>query len=501
MKLVDRFKNMMRTFLLSDPDSVYSSLSSALTESAQERRQRYLLNWAYYLNRQYDAAIQAAVDAKSAHRAQEVLYRKIKPLFNICTAAADLDAAAILPQPVKVIIDNPRGQEVVDRMWRRSRLDAGLSRTLLWGSAMGDAFLRLANEFELPETVIEAPTNFDVVYNPQDKTDILSAESSYNYTDPYDDREYTYSLIVTPESYSTYRNGRAYAYAGNPADATGPLNSWPNGLGFVPVAHYKPLDSGGDYGLSTFFNVLTQLDAANEIASYMAEIIRVHAKPQMVAKWIKKGDLSKGDSDKGEDNIWYLEGNAAMAQMGIQPEVSLLEWSGGDLGGINTFIDGLRESIEQQLPEWHLKRVRDQASPSGYSVALQLTEFNLKMARMERAAKAALSEINCMAMVAQGVVPDMDAAREIEQTYDLGNVLPSDEKGDAELATIDLANNAITRLEYLIRRGYDEKDAKRLLREVDAEKEANMARATALFDPSPDDDDDTEEGEPEPLGA
>ena len=490
---------MVRAFLLSDPDSVYSSLSSALTETAQERRQRYMLNWAYYLNRQYDTAIQSAVDSDAAHRAQETLYRKIKPLFNICTAAADLDASAVLPQPVQIIIDNERGQDVIDRMWRRSRLDAGLSKMLLWGSAMGDTFLRLANEFDAPEAVIEAPTNFDVVYNPQDKTEILSAESSYNYTDPTDDHEYTYSLIITPESYSTYRNGRAYAYAGNPADVTGPLNSWPNSLGFVPVSHYKALDSGGDYGLSTFFNVLAQLDAANEIASYMAEIIRVHAKPQMVAYWIKNGDLSKGDADRGEDNIWYFNGNSSMAQLGIKPEVSLLEWSGGDLAGINTFIDGLRTSIEEQLPEWHLKRVRDQSAPSGYSVALQLTEFSLKMARMERAAKAALSEINCMAMVAQGVVPDMDAAREIEQTYDLGNLLPSDEKEEAALASTDLANDVITRLEYLIRRGYDEKTAKKMLRDVDKEKDARAARATAFFgdQPEPGADEDEPEAEPE----
>jgi uncharacterized membrane protein len=493
VKLMDRIKGMLTNWLL-DQDSVYNNLSTVMDESAPERHQRYLLNWAYYFNRQYDSLIQTQIDAKAAKRSQEILYSKIKPLFNVCTEAVNLDAASVLPQPVTVTIGNPRGQAVVDAMWKRSQLDMLLTRKCIWGAALGDAFWRLANEFTAPEAVLHSPLNFDIVRNPHNKADLWLAESSYNYTDPSDDQSYTYTLQITPDAYYTLRNGKDYAFAWNPQEAGRPLNSWPNPLGFVPVVHVKLLDVGDDYGLSTFQDILPNLDAVNEIASYLAEIIRIHAKPQVVAKHIKAGDLTKGDATKGEDNIWYVNPTGDMARLGIIPSIDLLEWGAADLAGINTFIDATKTNIQEALPEWHLKRVREQTAPSGYSVKLQLTEFQAKIQRMRRAATAALSELNCMAMVAANVAANMESAREIKQEYSLGNLLPNDEAADQALAAADHAMGVITDETYLIKRGYTQEEARKELRAVEKQKEKSAARATAVFGlPEPGADDNADD--------
>jgi len=166
------------------------------------------------------------------------------------------------------------------------------------------------------------------------------------------------------------------------------------------------------------------------------------------------------------------------------------------MAGINAFIAETKSSIEESLPEWHLKQVRGQTAPSGYSVALQLIEFQLKIGRMRRAATAALSELHCMALVAQNVASSMDVAREIEQEYDMGDLLPNDEAAAAGLAYSDLANKLITRGEALIRRGYSKDESLAMLKSVDEEADERASRATAFFDTPPaEDEDEPQQGE------
>lgn len=437
-------------------------LDASLLETPQQRYQRYQLNWAYFANQQYDAAIRAALSGQGARRAGEVLYHKIKPLFNICNQAASLDAAAVLAGAV-VTADNKRWEEGIVEVWKRSALQAKLQRLVLYGAVYGTVFLRLANETTSPQIVIHPPTEFDITPDPHQPDTLLAATLSYNFYEGSTQR--TYTLCIYPDRYETYLDGKLHDYDGRG-------NSWENTLGIVPVAPLRLLDFGETYGQSTFYSELPQLDAVNEIASQMAEIVRIHSEPQLVAKNVKKGSLSKGHDDKGTTTVWYL--NTAPGST-AEPSVELLEWSGNIEGAVD-FIDWCKGNIEESMPEWHLKRVREQAAPSGYSVALQLTELQIKLEGMRRNAIEALRWIDGLAMVAQR---QASGITDVSHDIKCGSILPKDKEAEAKLVYQDYEHGLIDRVEALKRRDYDSKEIETILPRVDAERAARLLEGAA----------------------
>jgi len=437
----------------------------ALQETREDRILRYQLNWAYFLNRMYDEVVQGATtQSEAARRSKEILYHKIRPLFNVCGQAARLDAEGVFCPPVVVSAENKPIEIAIVDVWQRSNLQAELYRLVLWGAVYGDVFLRLANETTDPQIVVHPPTEFDVTMNPHDTTKIQSAELTYNFFDETN-RLRTYRMLIYPDKYETYMDDTLWAY-----DDRG--NSWENRLGFVPVVHCKLIDIGNNYGAATFSEVLPQIDSVNEIASQLAEIIRIHSEPQLIAYNVKKGSLTKGHDDKATTTVWYAN---QISGSDVVPRIELLEWS-GNLGGMTEYIDWCKRNVEEQIPEWHIKRVREQNAPSGYSVELQLAELLLKLGSMRRQGVEGLRRINGMAMVASG------RAREIEDvSHDItaGSFLPRDIPKDADLVYRDLGNGLIDRVEALVRRGYDQVEAKDLLARVDAEREAQLMAGAA----------------------
>ena len=458
--------------------NVLDSAAAAFEETRQDRLRRYQLNWSYYLNQMYDPGLITTLSGKAARRSAENLYFKIKSLFNVCTQACDIDAAAILAPPVVVTANGNLESNIVE-VWKRSELQSRLSRLILYGAVYGDAYLRLADETTAPRIVIHPPTEFDITVNPFDPSEITQAELSYNFFTGSGLRTLrTYTLKITPDQYSTYLDDKPHDYDGRGA-------AWDNTLGWIPVVPLRLIDDGDVYGVCTFQPVLAPLDAVNEIASQMADVVRMNADPQLVAYNIKAGALIKGEDTKGQTTVWYANGQSASD---LQPKLELLEWS-GSIQGLTEFLDWCKGNIEETIPEWHLKRVREQASPSGYSVSLQLTELQLKIAGMRRNAIEALRRINAMAMVASGKASDLaDVSHDIE----VGTILPRDQEMTQKLAAADLAVGAIDRIEYLQQRGHDRKEAERLIAAADVEREAMMMAGAAW----PSDDDKANDGAP-----
>ena len=443
--------------------------TSALQETQVERRQRYDLNWAYYRNEMYDADLIEALTATAARRKVEKLYAKIKAMYNICTFAVDLDAGAILAPPVVVTSKNRDLEAEIVRIWQVSQMQAKLGRMLMWGATYGDVYLRLAAEnTDTPRIMVHPPTEFDILVDPHDPNTILRGELSYRFDQGRERHDYT--MYVYPDRYETYLDEQQYHYPGNP-DWT-----WPNRLGFVPVVPVRLLDLGEVYGTCTFQDVLPQLDAVNELTSQVAEIIRMHADPILIAKNIKAGDMTKGDTTKGETTVFHIN---VQGGVDTEAELSFLEWGGGNLQYATQFIQDTKSDIEQALPEMHMKRVREQDAPSGYSVSLQLTELQIKLARMRRGATEALHRINAMAMVARSKAKSID---NVPHDIETGTILPRDRELEQQLAAADLAVSAIDRVEYLARQGYDGEEAKKLIERADAESEARMMMGAAFLE-------------------
>lgn len=450
--------------------NILDTATAELQETRQDRLLRYLLNWSYFLNRQYDELVQSATtESKAARRKKEILYAKIKPLFNMCGQAARLDAASVLAYPVTVSSEQVAIEKGISEVWRRSQLQSQLHKLVLYGAVYGDVFLRLANETTKPQIIVHPPTEFDVRYDPHDATRIDMAELSYNFFENVATSVgmRTYTLRIYPDRYETYLDGKPHTY-----DARG--QTWDNPLGFVPAVHIKLIDIGNLYGAATFHEILPQLDAVNEIASQMAEIIRIHSEPQIVAYNVKKGSLSKGSDDKATTTVWYAN---RVAGSEVDPKVTLLEWS-GNIQGMTEYIDWCKRNAEEQLEEWHIKRVREQNQVSGYSVELQLVELLLKLQSMRRQAVQGLRRINGMAMVAQGKGDSIEAVANAHEIT-AGSILPSNEAEEADLTYRDMQNGLIDRVEALIRRGYDREEAKKLIEAVDKEQERKFMMGAA----------------------
>jgi len=457
--------------------------TAAIQETQSDRLERYQLNWAYYLNRMYDADLIESIKGKGARRESENLYQKIKSLFNVCTQAGNLDAAAVLAPPVVVTSDTQAIERAIVDLWQRSQLQTQLYRLLLWGSVMGDVYLRLAGDVRQPKILIHSAQEFDVAYDPHDQDRLAYAELSYNYFEASGEM-HTYTLAIYPDRYETLRDNQPYTFDSNPVDA----DEWERDdplarQGLLPVVPVRLIDIGEVYGASTFAEVLPSLDAVNEIASQMADIIRINADPQLVAYHIKAGSLTKGEETKGQTNAWFINPPAGLPE-GVTPRLEMLEWS-GSIQNMTEFVDWCKGNVEEMLPEWHIKRVREQNNPSGYSVNLQLTELQIKLEGMRRQAIEALHRANAMAMVMMGKAQDIyDVSHDIE----CGSILPSDEEMEQRLALTDLTAGTISRAEYLRKRGYDNDEIPDLIQAADREKAQQMAEF-ANWPPDADDED------------
>jgi hypothetical protein len=451
-------------------DASAGHVSRSVNEARIQRLVRYNLLWGYYENTMYDAEVLAKVDAKAAKRAQEVLYNYIKPVFNVVSRAVSVDVGSVLAEPVRVISDNPRVETAIVDTWKRSKLQAKLNRVVRYGAVYGDVFLRLYDETSgFPKIMLHPPTEMDVEVDPHNPDQIEKAILTYNFYEGDERRDYR--MEISPDAYHTFLDDKPFAYPGYEAA------EWPNTLGLVPVVPLRLLDFGDVYGAPTCHAVLPQLDAINEVASQLAEIVRMHADPQLVAYGMEKKNLSKGATGKGEVPIWYVNG---MSPTGLPTRLEFLEWS-GNVGGVREFLDFTSAAVHESLAELHLKGIREGGAPSGYSVRLQLTELLIKMHEMRRNAIEGLRQINTLALYAQGLVTDIEDAEGSSHEITAGDILPRDEQAEAALVYSDLEAELIDDEEALKRRHYDKKDADAILKRVrEAKKQRDEEAAKRL---------------------
>jgi hypothetical protein len=167
---------------------------------------------------------------------------------------------------------------------------------------------------------------------------------------------------------------------------------WPNPLGFIPVVHIRNLDIGEEFGLCSFHNLLPTVDALNEIASFMLEIVKLYADPVIVGRGMERGSLRKQTVDadgRPVATVWWVP----------TPEGSFefLEWR-GNLPDVLAFLDRIQSAIERHTPELTLGGLQDRKSMSGYSISLHLIELVRKVEEMRGNYFTGLERANRMAL-------------------------------------------------------------------------------------------------------
>lgn len=171
---------------------------------------------------------------------------------------------------------------------------------------------------------------------------------------------FEYAEVITPADVRTFADGTPKGF-----DEREP--EYQNELGFVPFVEADHIKSGEALGESTFQMAIPMLDEVNELASYLADIIKKHAEPQ----WAIAGAEPSGDLTKSGDNIWFLPTGAT-----VKPLVAEI-----DIPGVLEFIREIRDQVHGALPELAFDELKQKTQIATATLELQLMELVLKVKR------------------------------------------------------------------------------------------------------------------------
>jgi len=345
----------------------------SLRETDYTRNLRYRRNWRYYQNIPYR-------DPRPG------LYAKMRAIFNQVTKIVDTDARFTMGERLQVQAE-PEVEGALNQLWESSDFQQEKYLLARYGACCGDAFVKIVDNrpWELnPDPDPDVPVRLNILppdavaprYDPHDRKRMLACKVEYVHGRDI------HKEVITPQEILLY----------DERDPERVAARYPNPLGFIPIVHIRNLDIGEEFGLCSFHNLLPTVDALNEIASFMFEIVKLYADPVIVGRGMERGSLRKQTVDadgRPVATVWWVP----------TPEGSfeLLEWR-GNLPDVLAFLDRIQASIERNTPELTLSGLRDRQDMSGYSISLHLIELVRKIGEMRGNYFTALERANRMAL-------------------------------------------------------------------------------------------------------
>ena len=345
----------------------------SLRETDYTRNMRYRRNWRYYQNIPY-------TEPRSG------VYAKMRAIFNQVTKIVDTDARFTMGERLQVQAE-PEVEGALNQLWESSDFQQEKYLLARYGACCGDAFIKVVDNraWELnPDPDPDVPVRLNIMppdavaprYDPHDRKRMLACKVEYVHGRDI------HKEVITPEEILLY----------DERDPERVAARYPNPLGFIPIVHIRNLDIGEEFGLCSFHNLLPTVDAVNEIASFMFEIVKLYADPVIVGRGMERGSLRKQTVDadgRPVATVWWVP----------TPEGSfeLLEWR-GNLPDVLAFLDRIQASIERNTPELTLSGLRERQDMSGYSISLHLIELVRKIGEMRGSYFAALERANRMAL-------------------------------------------------------------------------------------------------------
>jgi hypothetical protein len=290
------------------------------------------------------------------------LYRGTKALFLMLARAVDVDAG-IVPGGWAFAPDAPKAWETATKTvmaWSDWEREGPLY--VHYGSVYGVVGLKVVDDREskrIPIAVLD-PTTFLLVrsglYTKQPRLALIVETKCDDTTGD----DYEYAEVITPDLVRTFRNGEPYAYDDR-------ADSYPNAQQTIPVVEVRHIHTGETLGECTYQKAIPLLDEVNELASYLADIIRKHAEAQWAVIGAEPSDLVKSG-----DNVWFIPqgGDAKPMVAGI------------DIPGVLSFITAIRDEIQDGLPELAFAELKDKTQIATATLEIQLMELVLKIKRV-----------------------------------------------------------------------------------------------------------------------
>lgn len=287
------------------------------------------------------------------------LYRGIKPLFLPFSRSVSVDAG-IIPGGWAFVEGAPeawtQAREVVFRE------SAWAAKGVLWvhyGAQYGVSVLKVVDERMRGRAVLAPVDPTRVLVVGRSLYDQTAALSLYVDKRRIGGDLVEYAEVITPETVRTFVDGALTGVGGRPA-------TYPNLLQAVPYVEVKHIDDGTEFGECTYQRAIEMLDEVNELASYLADIIKKHVEPQWAISGAEPAEL-----EHSGDNVWFLpqgsEASALVAKIDVQ--------------GVLEFVKVIRDNVHEALPETSFTELRKRERVATATLELQMLELTLKIQR------------------------------------------------------------------------------------------------------------------------
>ena len=347
-----------------------------LTPRFIERNEQYTKRWAYYKGNAYVESL-VQVDLRKAGK-----LKAMQEVYNCITQAVDISTRFIMKRDLSVLC--PEGKSewediLVQEIWERSSFQKHKYKLARTGANLGDTYLIVQELDEKPfaRIIVANSEDMELFPNPHDQDETEMARQSYNFYDREERKVKSWNKIWFKDREEVYIDGKLIEEY-----------SREHSFGEVPVIHIKHIDIGESYGLHTWHSIQAQMDAVNEIASYLWLILQRYGEPTLIAKGPKK-----------PEKIVRRDGN--VIYVGMDGDLRILEYVGNVLPQIIDFSKIVTEYIQNSLPELSLNKIRDLGNLSGYAVSMHLADMVAKIEELRGNYADGIEYANALALKAR----------------------------------------------------------------------------------------------------
>ena len=338
----------------------------SLTDSSYEsnRLARYQMAWGFYQNRVYDNLTSYLA---ATYPAGSQIYKYTKGLRNPIPAWVDFYVTNVWggqldleagngqekPSALPIITENDNLRPAIAKVWQWSNWNAKRLLTTINSAALGDAFIVVVDSPRAGKAYMQVrrPSEFTSI-DWDDFGHVKRCVIEYKTQDD-DGKAYDFKQVIEHPSvwggkftrYTTYRDGKLYAYPENVQDGQ-KTAQWEVPYDFVPVVHIPFKDVGEGWGALGYSATIPKIDAANSLASLLNTQIGKTVNPILLVYGLQSGGVTITTGDEGQDEIPMLYSPKSPTESRIEPLVTTL-----DLTGALALLDAQLANIAQDLPE------------------------------------------------------------------------------------------------------------------------------------------------------